>query len=105
MNPEILAQKKKIIESPKHSPTRAEDIKLLKMLQYHAGSIGGGSPTQKTSVNETKSIAEIQEEITLLRNKTEKLVPAEADVKVLNDRSVVDVASLPGLPTYLKVYL
>lgn len=105
MNPEILAQKKKIIESPKHSPTRAEDIKLLKMLQLNAGSIGGGSPTQKISVNGTKSIAEIQEEITLLRNKTEKLVPAEADVKVLNDRSVVDVASLPGLPTYLKVYL
>jgi len=35
----------------------------------------------------------------------EKLVPADSDIKALNDRSINEITSLPGLPTYLKVHL
>lgn len=41
----------------------------------------------------------------MLKNRMEKLVPADVDIKALNDRTINEITSIPGLPTYLKVHL
>lgn len=52
-----------------------------------------------------KSIADIQQELSFLKNRVEKIVPADTDIKALDDRSINEISSIPGLPTYLKVRL
>lgn len=61
--------------------------------------------SQGGTLETSKSIAEIQQELNFLKHRMEKLVPADPDIKALNDRSINEITSIPGLPTYLKVHL
>ena len=105
LNPQLFALSKRVLDSPT-GEVRKSETELLSIIQQNHGHKGENGHSKYTIHEiDRKSISMMQEELNFMKTRLEKLVPADQDIRVLYDNSLYEFASLPGLPTYIKIVL